>query len=344
MRDAVMQSDASELPAGRDGASRFSDRFHAVRCSSCGADDYRVEIELDEDYEYLGIIDDWYSRGPFRIVRCNRCSLVYLNPQPTLEEVLHYYPDEYCCFAELPPKSPLIKLMYKVLVRLKARELLPRLPDDGIFLDFGCGTGHWLTALEPLAKPTQRFVGIDANEGAIAQLRAAGIEGHVGDDALLAELFEENSVDLILLNHVIEHVPDPKETLRRLAAVLKPGGTIHTTTPNIEAWDRWLFGKHWVGGWHAPRHFTHFDTGSIARLAADAGLEVARLKTSVEAASHWALGMQAALGRRIGWHPRRGRSRMRIYPLMLALSMPIAGVQAVVSETSVMTIDLRKRA
>jgi len=337
-----MDASSAARPAEERRGRAFSEQFRPVACNSCGADDYTIEIVLDEDYEYLGIIDDWYARGPFRIVRCKRCSLVYLNPQPTLEQVLRYYPDDYCCFAELPPKSPIIRLMYNVLVRLKARELLPRLAPDGVFLDFGCGTGHWLTALRPLAKPTQRFVGIDVNAGSIAQLTASGVEGHVGDDAKLAEVFAPNSVDLILLNHVIEHVPDPRQTLARLAAVLKPGGTIHATTPNIDAWDRWLFGKNWVGGWHAPRHFTHYEFGTIARLASDAGLELVRIKSSIEAASHWALGMQAALGRRIGWHPSPGRLRMKVYPLMLALSMPIAGVQVLASETSVVTFDLRK--
>jgi SAM-dependent methyltransferase len=234
--------------------------------------------------------------------------------------------------------------MYEVLVRLKARELMPRLADDGVFLDFGCGTGHWLTALRPFGNPAQRLVGIDANPNAIAQLRARGIEAYVGDDAVLAEAFAPDTVDLVLLNHVIEHVPDPRRTLERLRSVLKPGGTIHATTPNIDAWDRWLFGKNWVGGWHAPRHFTHYDFSSIARLAAESGFELVGLKTSIEAASHWALGMQAVLGRRIGWHPRPGRLRMRIYPLMLALSMPIAAVQVLASRTSVMTFDLRKPA
>ncbi len=327
---------------GSVAAVPYSAGFESVACSLCGANDFSPLICLEEDFEYLGILEDAKSRGEFRIVRCNQCSLVYLNPRPSLEQVLHYYPKEYCCFAELPPKSPLIAVFYRVLVRLKARELFPHLPADGVLLDFGCGTGHWLTSLRPLAGPEQRFIGIDASEVAIRELRDSGIEAYCGDDETLLEAVEPESVDLILLNHVLEHVPEPVETLRRLGRVLKPGGRIHAATPNIDAWDRRWFGKHWVGGWHVPRHFTHFDRATVARCASEAGFEISELRSSLEAASHWAMALQTALARRIGWHPSPGKLRMGIYPLILAASMGIAIVQSLVSRTSVMTFVLRK--
>lgn len=323
------------------GAAPFTDSFSEVPCDLCGADDYVTVASLDADYEYKGIIDDRYALGSFRVVRCRRCSLVYLNPRPSLEQVLHYYPDEYCCFAELPPRSALIKLLYRVLVALKAREVFGSLPKDGVLLDFGCGTGHWLASLSPSAEPTQRFVGIDATPNAVAQLRQQGIEAHVGDDAVLADVFEPNSVDLILLNHVIEHVPDPIETLRRLSAVLKPGAEIHGATPNVEAWDVDFFEDAWVG-WHVPRHFVLFDRHTLERMVREAGLELVSVSSSLEAASHWAMSVHNLWARRIGWTPSSGKLRMAIYPLLLAGAMCVSAFQLVVSQTSVMTFVLRK--
>lgn len=329
-------------PVSKESApAQFSDEFPAVACELCGADDCSPVASMDADWEYVGIIDEKYARGSFRVVRCNRCRLVYLNPRPTLEQVLHYYPDEYCCFAELPPRSALINVFYRILVWLKGREIFPRLPDDGVLLDFGCGTGHWLSSLRPSAKPKQRFVGIDATEGAVLRLRAQGIEAHVGDDGKLAEVFEPESVDLILLNHVIEHVPDPRETLRRLAAVLKPGGEIHGATPNVDAWDARIFEEGWIG-WHVPRHFVLFDHETFAELAEQAGLELVELKSSLEAASHWAMSWHNRLARRLGWTPSPGHLRMTSYPLFLAAAMLVTVFQALVSKTSVMTFILRK--
>jgi SAM-dependent methyltransferase len=198
-----------------------------------------------------------------------------------------------------------------------------------------------LTSLRRYAQPAQRFVGIDATENAVAVLREAGIEGHVGDDTTLAQVFDPESVDLVLLNHVIEHVPHPAETLRRLAAVLKPGGEIHGATPNVDAWDARLFGSDWVG-WHPPRHFILFDEATFRRCAEDAGLELVAWRSSLEAASHWAMSVHTRLARRLGWHPSPGQLRMPLYPLILAAALAVTVPQGLVSRTSVATFTLRK--
>ena len=317
--------------------------FSAVACHLCGADDAETVTVVPKDYEYEGILDDGLTHRRFRIVRCRGCGLVYLNPRPSLEAVLPYYPDEYCCFAQFPPKNAIMKAIYRVMAVLKTRRLLPRLPDDGVVLDYGCGTGHWLVALHERAKPGQRFIGIDASERAVKQLEGTGVEGHVGDDALLGTAVPAGSVDLILLDHVIEHVPEPRDTLARLASVLKPGGEIHGVTPNVDAWDARLFGPKWVG-WHVPRHFFLFDHESFTRLAEDAGLEVVSLRSDPEGASHWAVSMHTWLADRMGFVPSPERWRLPIYPLMLLAAIAVAAPQLVFSKTSVMSFVLRKPA
>lgn len=317
--------------------------FFPVSCHACGSDDAEIVVEIPKDYEYEGIIDDALTHRRFRIVRCSQCGLVYLNPRPSLEAVLHYYPDEYCCFAQLPPKNALMKLLYGVMARLKARRLLPSLPDDAAVLDYGCGTGHWLVALRERARPGQRFIGIDPSERAVARLEGTGVEGHVGQDELLGTTIPNESLDLILLDHVIEHVPEPRETLRRLASVLKRGGEIHGVTPNVDAWDARWFGEKWVG-WHPPRHFFLFDHESFTRLAEEAGLEVVQLRSDPEGASHWAVSMHTWLADRVGFVPSPGKWRLGIYPLLLLASMAISVPQLLFAKTSVMSFVLRKPA
>ncbi|MFT5285445.1 MAG: 2-polyprenyl-3-methyl-5-hydroxy-6-metoxy-1,4-benzoquinol methylase [Planctomycetota bacterium] len=318
------------------------DGFQLVSCNYCGADDYSTVVDIDKDYEYDGIIDAKYALRSFRMVRCNQCSLVYINPQPTQAEVMHYYPSgQYCCFAQLPPKGLLMSILYRMMVSMKRRAVMPSMPDDGVLLDFGCGTGHWLVALKQGAKPGQRFIGIDASEGAIDKLKAAGIEAYVGDDQVLLDELEENSVDVILLTHVIEHVPDPKQTLARLARVLKPGGVIHGVTPNVDAWDTRRYGKYW-GGWHAPRHFILFDDVMLRKYVSEADLEFDQLTWDMEGASHWAVSMHTKLAEKKGFRPSPTKWRMGIYPLFLLISMPIGIIQKLLSKTSVMSFVLRK--
>ena len=210
-------------------------------------------------------------------------------------------------------------------------------------MEVGCGTGHWLVGLRERAKEGQRFIGIDPSERAIRRLDGTGVEGFVGDDSVLGTVIEPDSVDLILLDHVIEHVPEPRETFKRLASVLKAGGEIHGVTPNVDAWDARLFGSKWVG-WHPPRHFFLFDHQSFTRLAREAGLEVVSLRSDPEGASHWAASIHTCLADRIRFVPSPGQWRLRIYPLLLLASMAITVPQLLAGKTSVMRFVLRKPA
>ncbi len=313
----------------------------SVICDGCGADKADVLAEIDADYEYLGVIEDAYALRRFRYVGCRECGLIYQNPRPSDQEIFHYYPDVYGCFAQCPPPGRMMGLLYKVMVWLKRRELMPLLPDDGVLLDFGCGNGHWLQAFKPHIKPTQRLVGVDPCQKPIDQLREFGVEAYVGDEHNIGEVVGEQSVDLILLNHVIEHVPDPRRLLRRLRSVLKPGGRILGVTPNVAAWDRKLFGKYWAG-WHAPRHFILFDESSLRRYASDAGLELVDCRYEFEGANHWSVSAHSWLAQKLGWRASPGRYRMALYPLLLLPALPVTLVQKLFSKPSVMSFELRK--
>lgn len=313
-----------------------------VACCGCGADDADPVVTVDADYEYLGVIDDAFARRPFRFVRCRRCGLVYLNPRPALDEIHHYYPAEYGCFAQCPPPGRLMALLYRVMVWLKRREILPLLPEDGVLLDFGCGNGHWLHALRQGAKPRQRFIGVDPSEEPIRRLRELGVEAYVGAEEDLGRLFAPESVNMILFNHVVEHVPDPKATLRRLAALLVPGGEIRGVTPNIDALDARIFGKYWAG-WHPPRHFVLFDPPALERFARECGLEMVSFASELEGANHWSVSVHTWLTEH-GMRPAKGRYRLALYPLLLVAALPVALVQKLVSRTSVFSFVLRKPA
>ena len=64
---------------------------------------------------------------------------------------------------------------------------------------------------------------------------------------------------------VLEHVPSPKKTLSLCHKLLKPGGLVVFSIPNLNSYDRHLFGEKWIG-WDPPRHFHLFDEGTISRL------------------------------------------------------------------------------
>ena len=152
-----------------------------------------------------------------------------------------------------------------------------RLP-DGLVLDVGCGAGP---GLRYIASRGAKVVGIDPSMYALRQ--AAGlIDVDLAQiDAAARFPFADATFGMVLANEVVEHVPDGVEFLRECARVLRPGGIVFLTTPNL--WDirrvlAPLVGRVWSGDTDP----THINLYTPQRLLADlrsAGFKAGRLKT-----------------------------------------------------------------
>jgi 2-polyprenyl-3-methyl-5-hydroxy-6-metoxy-1,4-benzoquinol methylase len=95
--------------------------------------------------------------------------------------------------------------------------------------------------------------------------------------------FADESFDAITLNHVVEHVGDPIELLRRCGNLLRQGGRVVVTTPNAESLGHRIFQEHWRG-FEVPRHLMVFSPGTLKQLASKAGLSIDMLRTSARGA------------------------------------------------------------
>ncbi|MFM7329993.1 MAG: class I SAM-dependent methyltransferase, partial [Bacteroidota bacterium] len=78
---------------------------------------------------------------------------------------------------------------------------------------------------------------------------------------------------VITLWHVLEHLENPLESIRKLSENLLPGGSILVAVPNHKSADARHYGKHWAG-LDVPRHLWHFTQHAISLLARKAGLTV----------------------------------------------------------------------
>lgn len=101
------------------------------------------------------------------------------------------------------------------------------------FLDAGCGDGYWLSRLAGV--PGLDLVGIDYNPTRIERAQQAVPTARFYSADLL-NFRQETAFDMILLNQVIEHVPDDVGLLRRARELLRPGGTFLLGTPNEGSW------------------------------------------------------------------------------------------------------------
>ncbi|MBI5441698.1 MAG: class I SAM-dependent methyltransferase [Deltaproteobacteria bacterium] len=142
------------------------------------------------------------------------------------------------------------------------------------FLDVGCAHGYTLAWLE------RRFetVGVDVSTYAVGRAREIAPRSRVFFGDFLGELPPEVSsggFDAILAKYVLEHLPDPALALRRLAALLAPGGFLLFSVPNTESPGQRRKGKQWFG-YGDETHCSLLAPSEWLRLTAEAGLQVER--------------------------------------------------------------------
>lgn len=142
-----------------------------------------------------------------------------------------------------------------------------------VMLDVGCGGGTSL--LEAKALGATAF-GIEADPNVKSIAEDLSLNIHFG--SWQDKPFPEQSFDLIILNQVIEHLPDPDKALQTLSERLTPDGRMVLVFPNTASLWRRLFGPRWIN-WHIPYHLHHFDRKSFARMVQQCNLEIAHSRT-----------------------------------------------------------------
>ncbi|MGP4088738.1 class I SAM-dependent methyltransferase [Streptomyces sp. KR55] len=100
-------------------------------------------------------------------------------------------------------------------------------------LDIGCGDGTAAATAAPLL-PGHRIVGVDWSHDALTRARTRLPYAVRGE--LTALPFGTGSADAVLFSEVIEHLVDPDTALEEIRRVLRPGGHLMLSTPNLAAW------------------------------------------------------------------------------------------------------------
>ncbi|GGX86190.1 class I SAM-dependent methyltransferase [Streptomyces fructofermentans] len=102
-------------------------------------------------------------------------------------------------------------------------------------LDIGCGDGTAASTAAPLLAG-HRIVGVDWSQDALRRAHTrlpAAVRGELTDGGLP---FRSASADAVLFSEVVEHLVDPDAALDEIHRVLRPGGHLMLSTPNLAAW------------------------------------------------------------------------------------------------------------
>jgi len=100
-------------------------------------------------------------------------------------------------------------------------------------LDVGCSSGD---LARRLVERGASVIGIDTDEQAAAEARAVCEQVLVGDVETMELPFPDESFDVVLCGDLIEHLRNPERFLSRVRPLLRPGGRLVLTTPNVANW------------------------------------------------------------------------------------------------------------
>ncbi len=145
------------------------------------------------------------------------------------------------------------------------------------FLDVGCFDGKLLNAITKVTD--WKTYGLEPNSKAAELARREGHQVWQGfaEDATFV-VPQDMSFDVIHLGQTIEHLGDPLTVVRRLRGLLKPGGRMVLSTPNLNSKQIDLFGPTW-SHWHPPYHRFLFSPKSLKMMAKLADMELVRTRS-----------------------------------------------------------------
>src|SRR5439155_2849257 len=192
-----------------------------IPCNYCGGDDAAVVFEA-------GVAQ------VNRIVRCRRCGLMYANPRSRVPDcvAIEQYDPAFDRQVRTNARPRFEKERLQVRDYADTRAFLNRLyPRRGQLVEVGCGMGFLLAEFR---RDGWDVLGVEPNRGfcdfAAEEHGLRAVPATLEDAGLPAE-----SADVVVLLHVIEHVPDPLGTLRAIHRVLKPGGHLVLETPRYDS-------------------------------------------------------------------------------------------------------------
>jgi 2-polyprenyl-3-methyl-5-hydroxy-6-metoxy-1,4-benzoquinol methylase len=234
----------------------------AVPCCCCGSLSFKTALNCEG----------------FTFVRCKKCGLVQRNPQPLKEEITARYSrtfgKDYLSY-EIENENNFLKLQQLALLDAgfyKLEKSLRANNDNFSLLDIGCATGALLASLRETG---WRVTGVEISPSAEYGRNVRKLD--IRNLTLEENKFPNESFDVVLASHLIEHLNDPRSFLSEINRILKGNGYVFITTPNISGFQARLF-----GGWWRSAIFDHlylFSVNTLKKMFKNAGFHVEGFST-----------------------------------------------------------------
>jgi 2-polyprenyl-3-methyl-5-hydroxy-6-metoxy-1,4-benzoquinol methylase len=142
----------------------------------------------------------------------------------------------------------------------------------GRLLEIGSGLGHLVAQLEG----TFRTCGMDLNHWAVKASRQVVKQTDLQTASAQELPFAGGSFEVVIIKHIVEHLPDPARAIQEIGRITAPGGTLILATPNLGSLLKPWKGERWIG-YQDPTHISLKPPEEWLALIRQAGFSLKRV-------------------------------------------------------------------
>ena len=139
-------------------------------------------------------------------------------------------------------------------------------------LEVGSGMGHLVGQLED----TFETYGMDLNHWAIKQSKSVIKKTQLQTASAQDLPFRDDSFNVVIIKHIVEHLPDPRKAIQEIGRVTEPAGTLILATPNLDSLLKPWKGKKWIG-YQDPTHISLKQPVEWLSFIKEAGFELVKV-------------------------------------------------------------------
>lgn len=203
-----------------------------------------------------------FKKQGFPYHRCLHCSHIYTSPRisAAVQTQIGVDLDD----VDMEDTFLEIQKIYaaSILHHIRARAVGARL------LDIGYGRGYLMQLAQAYGF---EVYGVDSSTALAEHIRPQ-FGQHLFQAVMGRDDLPWGQFDVVVMSHIVEHLPDPVATIGQVVDAMNPGGILYLAVPDIESMQFRIFGKKW-DVINPIAHFQYFNERSLARLLRTCGMQ-----------------------------------------------------------------------
>lgn len=198
-----------------------------MSCPICKSNEKKILYRLCDNMKIMGAD---FPETPSFIAACKKCGLLYMDTKASQKDFLSYYmygaaaPKYYDMFGQEDTDD-----YYEHLHEL----MRPYINTDSKILDIAGAWGEFAGYMS--ASGYRDVTVLDPNETCISNAKKLGVKTLLTDSTDMGEAADD-SFDMVILNHSLEHILDVDSTMKNISRVLKDEGYLFIEVPDAEGY------------------------------------------------------------------------------------------------------------